>query len=88
MKMPRSCSFSFFDLCFFSGVGQGICANNQADGPAYKDQGGHQLQHGQRVEVSGAGEALQEAVSSSAEAHLCPQAIPPAEGPQRGGLDS
>ena len=87
--MRRSWSVSFFDFDFdsdFAGVGQGICANNQADGPAYKDQGGHQLQHGQRAEVSGAGEALQEAVSASAEVDLCSQAIPPTEGPQWGGL--
>ena len=75
--MPFICS----KLCF-AGVGQGICANHQADGPAYKDQGGHQLQHGQWAEVRGAGEAVQEAVPPSPEAHLCSQAIPPAKGPQ------
>ena len=69
---------------WFAGAGQGICANNQADRPAHQDQGGHQLQHGQRAEVCGAGEAVQEAVSASPEAHLCSQAIPSAEGPQRG----
>ena len=69
---------------WLAGAGQGICANHQADGPAYKDQGGHQLQHGQWAEVRGAGEAVQEAVPPSPEAHLCSQAIPPAEGPQWG----
>ena len=75
--MPFLCS----KLCF-AGVGQGICANHQADGPAYKDQGGHQLQHGQWAEVCRTCKNVQKTVSFTTKAYMRAQTVLASKGSQ------